>query len=58
MNACAECHSPLPLRDARDGECPQVWECAFCGQLYSGVLDENAPADQRRQVRRPDWLQQ
>jgi hypothetical protein len=50
--ACDDCSLPLPLRSAKRGEVEATWECCSCGARFHGVIAEDSPKKQKRNVRR------
>ena len=51
IGTCVGCGIELPLRFPNPGETGESWQCAFCGQVYHGILDPCAPADHRFNIR-------
>jgi len=51
IGTCVGCGIELPLRFPNPGEVGESWQCAFCGQVYHGLLDPSAPGDYRFNIR-------
>ena len=47
---CVECGVTLPLRRPKADEPAKNWVCTVCGARYSGLLDEDHPAEVMQNV--------
>jgi len=52
--ACIECGLELPISLATNTQAGERFHCSFCGAVYCGVLDENAPQELVANVQRAE----